>query len=136
MAAGRHVADVMLRFPRTHGPDTGLAEIRELFEDDHVHMALIVTRDGRLLTTIERPDLADALPDSGPAREVGTLAGRTAGPADPLAATTAALLRGRRRRLAVVGEYGQLLGLLCLSKDGTGYCSDDGVRARKTAPRA
>jgi hypothetical protein len=35
-----------------------------------------------------------------------------------------------RRRLAVTDEAGRLLGLLCLKKDGTGYCSDDGIRER------
>jgi hypothetical protein len=138
VAAGRHVADVMLSFPRTHGPGTTLTEIRELFRDDHVHMALIVTIGGLLLTTIERTDLAVGLPPDTPARELGTLAGRTAGPANPLGVTTAALLRGRRRRLAIVDECGQLLGLLCLQKDGAGYCSDEGVQARQAerlAPR-
>jgi len=31
---------------------------------------------------------------------------------------------------AVVDDRGILLGLLCLKKDGTGYCSDDGVQRR------
>jgi len=99
-------------------------------------MALIVALDGRLVTTIERPDLAVALPDSRPARELGTLVGRTVAPADRLDAATAALLRERRRRLAVVGEGGRLLGLLCLKKDGTGYCSDEGIGERALQARS
>lgn len=132
---GDHVADVMVRFPKTHGPGSRLAEIRAFFQDDHVHMALIVDPDGRLVTTIERSDLASARPDSTPAREFGTLAGRTVAPADQLDATTAALRRERRRRLAVVDEGGRLLGLLCLKKDGTGYCSDEGIRERARQAR-
>jgi CBS-domain-containing membrane protein len=127
---GSRVADVMVRFPKTHGPGSTLEEIRAFFEDDHVHMALIVARDGSLVTTVERPDLAAALPGSTPARELGTLTGRTAGPADPLDAATGALRRARRRRLAVVDHSGRLLGLLCLQKDEAGYCSDEGIRER------
>jgi CBS domain-containing protein len=90
---------------------------------------MIVATDGRLVTTVERSDLAAAIPDSVPAGELGTLAGRTVRPADPLDAATAAMLRERRRRLAVVDDSGLLLGLLCL-KNGTGYCSDEGIRER------
>jgi CBS domain-containing protein len=93
-------------------------------------MALIVATDGRLVTTIERSDLAAAIPDSAPAGELGTLAGRTVRPTDPLDAATAAMLRERRRRLAVVDDSGLLLGLLCLKENGTGYCSDEGIRER------
>lgn len=132
---GSRVADVMVRSPKLNGPGTRLEEIRALFEDDHVHMALIVAIDGRLVTTIERADLAAALPGSTPANELGTLVGRTAQPADPLDAATAALLRERRRRLAVVDDSGLLLGLLCLKEDGTGYCSDEGIRERANQVR-
>jgi hypothetical protein len=128
--AGSHVADAMITCPTTHGPESGLAKVRAFFEDDHHHMALIVGPDGRLITTIERPDLAAATPGFAPVANLGTLTGRTAGPAGPLAAATATLLREGRRRLAVVDDSGRLLGLLCLKRDGTGYCSDEGIRER------
>jgi CBS-domain-containing membrane protein len=124
------VADAMVRFPKTHGPGSVLDEMRALFADDHVHMALVVAADGRLITTIERHDVAVALPGSTPASALGTLDGRTAGPADLLEAAAAALLGGQRRRLAVIDDSGRLVGLLCLKKNGTGYCSDEGIRAR------
>ena len=120
----------MVPCPKTHGPESGLEKVRAFFEDDHLHMALIVARGGRLVTTIERPDLAAATSSSTPVAKLGTLIGRTAGPADPLGSATAALLREGRRRLAVVDDSGRLLGLLCLKKDGTGYCSDEGIRER------
>lgn len=131
--AVRRVADVMVSSPKTHGPEAGLAKVRAFFEDDHHHMALIVASDGRLLTTIERPDLAAATSSSVPIATIGTLIGRTAWPADPLAAVTVELLRNGRRRLAVIDYSGRLLGLLCLKKDGTGYCSDEGIRERALA---
>ncbi len=94
-AAGGRVADAMVTCPKTHGPGSGLEKIRAFFEDDHLHMALIVAPDGRLVTTIERRDLAAVASSSAPAAKLSTLIGRTAGPADPLAAATAALLRER-----------------------------------------
>jgi CBS-domain-containing membrane protein len=120
----------MITCPKTHRPDSKLAEISALFNDDHVHMALVVAWDGRLITTIERADLSAARSRETPAPELGTLVGRTVGPAEPLAATTAALSRQGRRRVAVVGESGRLLGLLCLKRDGTGSCTDEDIRAR------
>jgi len=137
-AAERPVADAMVTCPKTHGPRSGLEKIRPFFEDDHVHVALVVAADGRLVTTIERSDLAAAISSSAPVAKLGTLIGRTAGPADPLGAVTATLLREGRRRLAVVDGSGRLLGLLCLKRDGTGYCSDEGIRGRAqrtTQPR-
>ena len=127
---GHRAADAMVRFPKTHATETSVDEIRLLFDDDHVHIALVVAADGRLITTIERTDLATAIPSSTPGVELGTLVGRTVGPSCPLDAATAALVRDGRRRLAVVDHSGRLLGLLCLKRDGTGYCSDEGIRAR------
>jgi CBS-domain-containing membrane protein len=125
----------MVTRPKTHDTETHLAEIRALFEDDHVHLALIVATDGRLVTTIERSDLGAARSPSLRAAGLGTLAGRTVGPSHTLQAVTAALLRDGRRRLAVVDEFGRLLGLLCLKADGSGYCSDEGIRERAAARR-
>ncbi len=130
IAAGRRVADAMVTCPKTDGPECGLAAIRAFFTDDHVHMALIVAADGRLVTTIERPDLAAVTSTSARVAELGTLIGRTAGPTDLLGAATSMLLRQGRRRLAVVDHDGRLLGLLCLKRDGAGYCSDAGIRER------
>jgi hypothetical protein len=122
----------MVRSPKTLAIGSTSEEVQAFFADDHVHMALIVALDERLVTTIERPDLAAVL-CSTPARELGTLAGRTVQPTEPLDAVTAHLLREHRRRLAVVDDSGQLRGLLCLKKDRTGYCSDEGIRRRAKA---
>jgi CBS domain-containing protein len=128
--AGKYVADAMVTVPKTHGPETRLAEIRTLFDDDHVHMALIVAADGRLLTTIERADLSEAIPGSTRARRVGAIASRVIGPHQSLEYAMATLRRGRRRRLAVIDGSGRLLGLLCLKRHGDGFCSDEGVLQR------
>jgi hypothetical protein len=129
---GQVVADAMIRCPKTHDLGTTADEIRAFFEDDHVHMALIVRTDRRLVTTIERADLSARPAVRTLAAELGTLTGRTVGPARNLDAVTAGLLRERRRRQAVVDDRGRLLGMLCLKKDGSGYCSDDNVRQRQS----
>ncbi len=131
LTSGDRVADAMVTRPKTHAPQSTLAEIRAFFDDDHVHMALIVAPDRRLVTTIERADLSAVPPGMVLAAAIGTLAGRTVRPRDSLAAAAAALLPAGRRRLAVVDEMGRLLGLLCAKRDGTGYCSDAGIRSRE-----
>lgn len=128
--SGEFVADAMITYAKTHGVDTVVDEIRAFFEDDHVHMALIVAADQRLVTTIERLDLPARSSRLSLAAGLGVLTGRTVSPSAALGAVTVALLRDRRRRLAVVDNSGRLVGLLCLKKSGTGYCSDDDVRER------
>jgi CBS domain-containing protein len=129
-ASGSRVADAMVTSPKTHALESAPNQIHALFDDDHVHMALIVAPDKRLITTIERSDLTTAASASPPIRELGTLVGRTVGPSDILEAVSMAMLRERRRRMAVIDDSGRLLGLLCLKRDGTGYCSDESIRQR------
>jgi CBS-domain-containing membrane protein len=124
------VAQAMVTAPSTHGIATTVAQLRRYFADDHVHLALIVAADGRLVSTVERADLAPALPGATPARSVGTLAGRTVGPEVPVERAAAILAARQRRRLAVVDGAGRLLGLLCLKRSRTGFCSDADVCAR------
>ncbi len=128
---GRLVADAMITCPKMHNADTAVDEILAFFEDEHVHMALIVATGRLLVATIERPDLPASSPALAPAAYLGTLTGRTVDPEQPLDAVTAALRQQRRRRLAVIDDCGRLLGLLCLKKDGTGYCSDENIRQRQ-----
>jgi CBS-domain-containing membrane protein len=119
----------MITCPTRHSPATLVADLQAYFRDDHVHMALVVSADGRLVTTVERSDLVLARA-SMPVPFLGTLVDRTVGPMDSLDEAAAYLVLTGRRRLAVVDEAGRLLGLLCLKKDGTGFCSDAGVRER------
>jgi len=46
-------ADVMVRAPKVHGPGLTVAELREAFADDHLHM-LVLIDGGRLLGTLLR----------------------------------------------------------------------------------
>jgi predicted transcriptional regulator len=124
------VRDVMVTAPKILGPDATVNQIRLLFEDDHVHMAVIVDGDRRLLTAIDRSDIPPAIDGTARASSLGTVAGRTINPDCLLSMATSGLQSSGRRRLAVTDEQNRLLGLLCLKRSGNGYCSDEGVRAR------
>jgi len=130
---GPCVADAMITCPTTHGIDSSVSDIARFFADDHVHLALIVAPDGLLVTTIDRADLAAVARPAGPAAASGTLSGRTVGPSDNLETVAAWLAQTAQRRVAVVDDSGRLLGLLCLKKTGTGFCSDQDVRQRRDA---
>ena len=127
------VAHAMLTNPKVFGPGLSRSDLDRLFTDDHVHAALVID-DGLLVTVIERADLEDSLPDADPC-SLGTLTGRIVGPDAPLAAVHARMWKEQRRRLAVIDESGRFLGLLCLKKSGTGFCSEADVRSRELERR-
>lgn len=122
------VAEAMLRFPKLCDANTTAGELRELFDDDHVHAALIVDV-GRLLAVVDRADLVGA-PDAQPARELGRLEGRTVSPDAELEPIRQAMVSANIRRFAVIDQDAKLLGMLCLKRTGDGFCSDAGVAAR------
>ncbi|WP_406631156.1 CBS domain-containing protein [Amycolatopsis sp. WGS_07] len=122
------VGEAMLRAPKVLDATATVGEVRALFEDDHVHAALVVA-ERTLLGVVERADLA-GLPDALPAYRAGRLAGRVISPEADLSSTWLGM---SRRRLAVVDEDGELLGLLCLKRSGRGFCSDAEVAARARA---
>lgn len=123
------VADVVVRLPKTLPASARLSDARRALEDPHVHMVLL-TEAGRLVGTLVREDLPASAESTTPALAHAVLLGRTV-PAG-LAAEDARrlLLTEGRRRAAVVDEDGMLLGLLCLKRRRTGFCSDDDVAGR------
>jgi len=122
------VAQAMVANPKVLGPGVSRSDLDQLFADDHVHAALVIDH-GRLITVIQRTDLEDSLPDADPC-SLGTLTGRVVAPDAPLAAVHARMRQEQQRRLAVIDQSGRLLGLLCLKKSGTGFCSDADVQSR------
>jgi hypothetical protein len=123
----------MVTRPTTHGGTTTVGELRAFFADDHVHMALLVD-DGLLLATVERPDFDSATDDRAPALTRAKLDGRTISPHAAIEAARMNMRRNGRRRLAVTTEESALLGLLCLKENGSGFCSDEDVSARRSGP--
>jgi CBS domain-containing protein len=125
----RTVRDAVVRLPKTLPVDTPVAVARACFADDHVHM-LLLTEGGRLRGTLVRDDLPAHLDGAGPALAHARLDGRIA-PAGLSAAAARQLMLVRGiRRLAVVDADGTLIGLLCLKRRRTGFCSDADVAAR------
>ena len=127
---GLRVRDAMVRQPKVLGASASIADVRRLFRDEHVHLALLVEA-GRLVSAIERADLAASDPAGKAASSVGSVAGRSVAPDTPLRIAAESLACIGRRRLAVVDASGQLLGLLCLKASGKGFCSEDDVRERR-----
>lgn len=114
-----------------------VGEVRRFLDDDHMHLALLVTEDGRLGTCIDRADLAAAegLDAAEAARGLGGTAGRTVRADAPGDEVTALMRERGLRRLAVVDDAAVLLGLICLKRSGAGYCTDEGVRERREERR-
>jgi hypothetical protein len=126
---GRTASDVMVTVPKTLPMDASVAQVWATFSDDHVHMVLL-TADGFLRSTVRRGDLPAAALPTDAALAYGTLVGRTVDPHESAEAIRLRLVGSGQRRLAVVGARGELLGLVCLKRSGTGFCSDEGVAAR------
>lgn len=124
---GPTVGDVVLKLPKTLPADISVAQARACFADDHVHM-LLLTESGRLLGTLVRDDLRGQA--DGPALALTRLAGRTISAEAPAEEARQVLLSRGQRRLAVVDADGALIGLLCLKRRLTGFCSDADVAAR------
>jgi CBS domain-containing protein len=127
------VADAMLTDVKVHSARTTVREIRVLFDDEHVHAAVIV-EDSQLLAVVDRADLETA-DDDALARHLGGRRRRVIAPDADLALARRLMLACGRRRLAVVDRDGRLLGLLCLKRSRSGFCSNRDVRARSAEPR-
>ena len=90
---------------------------------------LLLTDNGRLLGTLVPSDLPASGSDA-PALGYATLDGRTVPPHLSAEDARQLLLSAGQRRRAVIDASGRLLGLLCLKRRLTGFCSDDDVAAR------
>jgi CBS domain-containing protein len=123
-AIGRPVGEVMFRRPKTLRVDCTVADVREQFENPHVHAALLVD-SGRFVGLVGREDVPVSAPDSAPAlmytrRQVATIA-----PDAAVADALAVMDRRGERRLVVLGADGRTLsGLLCLDKTGLSFCRE------------
>lgn len=122
----------MVTCPTVHDPSTTAAELRTFFDDEHVHAALVVDAD-KLIGVVERADLESDFSGDTQVRMIARLEGRTIEPTASVPEALETMKRTERRRLAVVGSDGALLGLLCLKASRDGFCSDTDVRNRATA---
>lgn len=123
------LAKAMLTTPVRHPLSATVGEIREFFDDDHVHAALIVGPAGYLAAVVERGDITRSQVPEAAAAPLGRLAGRTVLEDASLAQVQRAMNAAGRRRAAVISEDGRLLGLLCLKASRAGFCSEADVQA-------
>jgi CBS domain-containing protein len=130
--APQTVADAMIPAPKTSGPEATVRDMKALFENAKVHAVLIVDGDV-LLAVVERSDLDRPTSDETPASSVGRLSGRIVAGDHSLQAAHRWTTESGRRRLAVVDEDGRLAGLLCLKREGRGFCSSADLQSRAVA---
>lgn len=125
----------MLQHPTVHPAGLRLAGARAAFEESPKTHLLLLVRGGVLVTTLDRDDLAVDAEPTAAAAAYGLLDGRTVGPDVEVAPLRASMAGSGRRRLAVVDEEMQLLGLLCLKQSLDGFCTDEAVDAMRSARR-
>jgi CBS domain len=119
----------MIMTPKISGPEATVSDMQAQFENDHVHAVLIV-HSGVLLAVVERSDLDRSTSDEASALSVGRLSGRVVTGDHSLQAAHRWMTGSCTRRLAVVDEDGRLVGLLCLKRDGRGFCSSANLQSR------
>jgi CBS domain-containing protein len=122
----------MIPAPKISGPEATVRDVKALLENDRVHAVLIAHR-GMLLAVVERSDLDRSTSDEASALSVGRLSGRVVAGDHSLQAAHRWMTGSGTRRLAVVDEGGRLVGLLCLKRDGRGFCSSADLQSRADA---
>ncbi|MGZ4476321.1 MAG: hypothetical protein ACXVWW_11475 [Nocardioides sp.] len=134
------VGAAMLRHPTVHAADLTVGEAQAVFAARAKTHLLVLVEDGVLVSTVTRDDVADLTDPTAPARDAGRLAGRVVAADDPLLPLREAMADSGLRRAAVVDDVAadrmHLLGLLCLKRSRTDFCTDEGVaamRAERTA---
>ncbi|KXP06434.1 CBS domain-containing protein [Tsukamurella pseudospumae] len=135
-AAAPTVAEVMLRRPTRHTADITVGAARAALEESPKFHLLLLVHDGVLVGTLDDGDLAAHADEASPARDLASRDGRTVGPAAPADPVRQDMRTTGIRRLAVVDEGMRLLGLLCLTASGSGFCTDDGVDEMRRARRS
>ena len=117
--AGPAVKDVMMLEPRSVGPDTPVAEIRDTFASPSVKL-MLVTDGERFLGTVTREDLPeDADGPIGPHVRSDTPSLR---PEDPVDKALELLNELEMSRIPVVTDGDRLEGLVCLNKSHSAFC--------------
>src|ERR1700761_4251682 len=95
-------AEAMLTAPVRHQLTATVGEIRDFFEDDHVHAALILGPAGYLAAVVERHDITHGQDPGAAAAPLGRLAGRTVLEDASLPAVQRSMSATGRRRVAVI----------------------------------
>jgi CBS domain-containing protein len=116
--AERTVAEVMLREPKTLPADVTVLDARRALERQSVKMLLLVDGSRFYGAVTEIPDGADP---SEPAIAYASESPPTATEDMPVSEALARLEQKPNGRLVVLDDQ-RLVGLVCLTKDGTEFC--------------
>ena len=112
-------ADLMLRNPKTLAADATAAEVRELLANPKVQMVLLA--DGAAFKGAVTAIPADAEP-TDPALAFADVSAATISPHAPAAEAFDRTAASPTRRVIVLDEERNLLGLLCLDPSLTRFC--------------
>jgi hypothetical protein len=116
--AGLTAADLMLRHPKTLPGAASVADVRAVFANPRVQMVLLADETAFRGALTEIPEsAADDEPALAYAVEAETI--------EPDAAGELTFQRANaspHRRVIVLGEDDELLGLVCLNSKRTGFC--------------
>lgn len=113
-------ADLMLRNPKTLAADATVAEVRELLDNPKVQMVLLA--DGPAFEGAVTAIPTDAEPTE-PALGYADVSAATISPNAPAAEAFDRTAGSPTRRVIVLDEDRNLLGLLCLDPSLTRFCS-------------
>lgn len=125
------VRDVMINHPKLVDAALTLSEAQHHFADEHVHMLLLV-ENSHFIGTLVRTDLRETAP-TFPAASFSVLRGRCVHNGAYADDVLKQMIRLRIRRLAVINDDRNLVGLLCLKRSGSGFCSDLDVSSRASS---
>lgn len=115
------VADLMLRQPKTLAADASVAEVREQLANPKVQLVLLA--DGRDFKGAVTSLPAEAEPTESALAYADEMPETIAPDASDEEAFARASASPNRRVIVLDGDR-NLLGLLCLNKSRTGFCSD------------
>ena len=117
--AGPAVKDVMMLEPRSVGPDTPIAEIRETFSSPSVKL-MLVTDGERFLGTVTRDDLPES--GDGPIEPHVRADSPRVTPEDPVARALEIVETTGMTRIPVVDASDRLQGLVCFNASHEAFC--------------
>ena len=117
--AGPAVKDVMMLEPRSVGPETPIAEIRDTFASPSVKL-MLVTDGERFLGTVTREDLPES--GDGPIGPHVRSDTPQLSPEDPVDKALALFSEHELSRIPVVTDGDRLEGLVCVNKSHSAFC--------------
>jgi CBS domain-containing protein len=123
--AGPTAEDVMLRDPRTLGPEATVAEARSAFENPKERIVLVADGEN-LVGAIRRDDVGEDRAADAPLGALADAAVARVAPGEPVARVLELLDADHAERLPVVTDDGALVGLVCFNRARGVFCVDAG----------